>query len=212
MILYIVRHGESQRNVQPVGPHDCDLTPQGERQAERTAQWLQGKGIHTLYTSPAIRTLMTASRIGQALGLRPKAWVPLVEWGYLFDEPGLTGREIRARFPDVELDNTFEDEQGWARHISKESWDELLARAQRVVQELQRRHPVGSGAVAVVTHAHLAGYLVGALLGIHRADGWDGVIHHDNCGVSCFEFHESLVVQHYVNARAHLAGFIRADV
>lgn len=204
MVLYIVRHGQSERNVNLSGPYDCPLTELGERQAQLTGEWLEGRGIEFLYCSPTIRALQTAEIVGTALALTPKTWADIVEWGYLFDEPGLTARAMRDAFPDVEVDPSLPDDRGWAEGTTNESWAELYQRAGRIKQELLQRHPVGSPPVAMITHEHFARYLVGVLLGLASPDHWQGKIRHHNCGITCIEFQEDHTVLQFANAHFHL--------
>lgn len=208
MFLYIVRHGQSERNRDRSGPFDCPLTGVGEEQARRAAEWLADKGIETVYCSPSIRTLQTATAIGKRLGLRPKAWGDLVEWGFLFDSPGLTGKEMRTRFPDIEIDDSFRDDVPWIAHKDDESWTELKERARSVLETILERHPTGSSPVALVTHAHFARFLIGEAIGFSEVEGLGGVIEHYNCGITAIEFRPDRTILWYLNAHGHLGDLI----
>jgi len=208
MLLYLIRHGQSVRNVLADGPHDCALTQVGERQAELTGAWLAGRGIQTLYCSPAIRTIQTAVAIGRALNLKPKVWDLLIEVGYLFEEPGLTGRELKENYPDVEIDGEFPADTGWAAHITQESWDELYARACLLKEEIIKRHPMGSPPAAFVTHAHVIRFLIGAFLEFGNPEHWKALFLQNNCGVTCVELRPDRCAIHFVNSHAHLGDLV----
>lgn len=208
MVLYIVRHGQSERNRLRSGPFDCPLTELGLKQAARTADWLLGRGIATIYCSPAIRTLQTASVIGRRLGVRPKAWAELVEWGYLFDSPGLTGRQMRRDFPDIEIDDTFPDDTPWIAHRTNETWPELEERAREVLRVLRERHPPGSAPVLLVTHEHFARFLIAGAVGFKELHGLGGVIRHYNGGVSALELTENGTIVRYINEHGHLVDML----
>lgn len=208
MILYIVRHGQSQRNVALSGPFDCELTELGARQADLTGAWLKDKGIGTLYCSPSIRTLQTASHISRHLGLKPIAWADIVEWGYLFDSPGLTGKQMRTAFPNVEIDESFVDDVCWIAHRTTETWGELRERATSCLNQLLLKHPPESAPVALVTHAHFARYFVSAALGLTEPEGLGGVIQHYNCGVTAMEFREGRRILWFSNAHGHLGSLV----
>lgn len=210
MVLYIVRHGQSERNVTGSGPFDCPLTELGMEQAERAGAWLVDKGIETIYCSPSIRTLQTATIISRHLGVRPQAWGEIVEWGYLFDSPGLTGKQMRTDFPGVDFDDSFADDVPWIEHKTDEAWAELAERAQSVLKFLKTQHPVGSAPVALVTHAHFARYLVAAAMGYKETEGHGGVVQHCNCGITKLEFKEDRVIVWYLNAHGHL-GDLKTD-
>jgi broad specificity phosphatase PhoE len=60
----LVQHGDKERL-----PGDPGLTELGRGQAAVTAPWLQGIGLHALYSSPLPRARETAEPIGHATGL-----------------------------------------------------------------------------------------------------------------------------------------------
>ena len=62
--IYLVQHGDKERM-----PGDPGLTELGRGQAVVTARWLQGIGLHSLYSSPLRRARETAAPIGHATGL-----------------------------------------------------------------------------------------------------------------------------------------------
>lgn len=208
MILYIVRHGQSERNLALSGPHDCNLTDTGFKQADLAGAWLKGKGIETIYSSPSIRTLQTATAITRHVGVRPKTWADIVEWGYLFDCPGLTGKEMRDTYPDIEIDPSLVDDKPWIAHKNSEEWPDLVTRAQGVLDKLLREHPPGSAPVALVTHAHFARHLIAVAMGYSEVQGLGGVIQHYNCGITAMEFQEERRILWYTNQHSHLGDLI----
>ena len=71
-VVYLVQHAEKQR-----APGDPALTARGVAQAARTARWLAGRGVRSLFSSPQRRAWQTAQVIGSALGLTvvPDPWL-----------------------------------------------------------------------------------------------------------------------------------------
>lgn len=68
--IYIARHGESVANVERRYPTpDVPLSENGIKQARTLAEFLVGKDIKAIYTSPAVRALETARICGERLGL-----------------------------------------------------------------------------------------------------------------------------------------------
>lgn len=69
--LYLVRHGETElnRDGKARGRADALLDDTGERQIERTAKWLQDKGIRAVVCSPVPRALESGQFIAQTLGV-----------------------------------------------------------------------------------------------------------------------------------------------
>ncbi len=207
-MLYIVRHGQSQRNLTLSGPFDCELTELGKRQADRAGAWLAGKGIQTVYCSPAIRTLQTATAVSRHLGVKPVAWADLVEWGFLFDCPGLTGKEMRGSYPEIAIGAEFSDDTCWIDHKNTETWSELSERARGCLLRLLSQHPVAGPPVALVTHAHFARYLVSEALGYTEPAGLGGVIQHYNCGVSALEFTPERRILWFANEHGYLGDLL----
>jgi broad specificity phosphatase PhoE len=63
-LIYLVQHGDKQRLA-----GDPGLTERGRDQARGTARWLQGAGLHALFSSPLRRARETAAAIAAATGL-----------------------------------------------------------------------------------------------------------------------------------------------
>jgi broad specificity phosphatase PhoE len=63
-MVYLVQHGDKE----PL-PGDPGLTELGRQQATRTGQWLSGRGIAALWTSPMRRARETADCIASVTGL-----------------------------------------------------------------------------------------------------------------------------------------------
>ncbi|MEZ0227618.1 MAG: histidine phosphatase family protein [Planctomycetota bacterium] len=108
--VYLVRHGESEANLDPTaykkGDHAIGLTPRGAEQAiaaaERLAREIAAKhpgGDPIVWTSPYERCRRTAAPIAERLGcpLKENVLIREQEFG-LFD--GLTDDECGDRFPE----------------------------------------------------------------------------------------------------------------
>lgn len=86
MKVYLIRHAQSAENVLNMRvrstikdfnelvrrSHAAPLTEEGEIQAKLVVEKLAGARIERLYSSPFVRTLATATAIGQALHLTPQ--------------------------------------------------------------------------------------------------------------------------------------------
>jgi probable phosphoglycerate mutase len=69
--IYYVRHGENRANLTKEFSHhkiDYPLTLKGVLQARQTAEYLLGKGVEVLYSSPLLRAQETAEIIAGRLG------------------------------------------------------------------------------------------------------------------------------------------------
>ncbi len=68
MKIYILRHGESVANAESRLPtRDTPLTEKGQFHAHGSAEYLAGKGVEVVFTSPLRRALQTAQIIAGEL-------------------------------------------------------------------------------------------------------------------------------------------------
>ncbi|MDP9374559.1 MAG: histidine phosphatase family protein [Chloroflexota bacterium] len=149
--LYLIRHGESVPNVEPIigGMRgDAGLTARGREQAALLEARLRAEGLRAdrLYASTLPRARETAEYVARALGLPA---VPDDELHELRpgEADGLTVDEWRARYggfdgPMAEIDPFRPFAPGG------ESWATFLSRAGAALARLVARHP-GETIVAV---------------------------------------------------------------
>lgn len=234
MNIYIIRHGESEENSGVSASGDAALTPRGREQARRTGRWLAGVDPQPtrILISPAVRTLQTAHLIRDALPVSAVVVPDLCEHGLLYDNDGLSGDEILSRFgstagtagtelpPELELPADFPKTHGWARGLEGETKTAFVARVDRVLSRyvgdgygdgagIHDQDP-GAPAIALVTHAHIGGFILGRLLDIPEHLLSKRRLRHMNCGVSRIEFTESYRQLHFANATWHLGDQISA--
>jgi broad specificity phosphatase PhoE len=212
MILYIIRHGQSGENDGSTGSHDSHLTETGIEQARRTGRWLAGLEQHgleetpprTIFVSPARRTLETAREIAIQCGSAMHVLPGVCEYGNLYDDPGLTGSEIRTIVPDATLPDSIRDDHGWASDLPGETKPDLLRRVDETIRFLTSAFPPGNAPVALVTHAHFSGFLLGRLFEIPPEVLSKNRLRLYNSGVAKIEFTESYKVMHFLNRTSHL--------
>jgi len=127
-VIYIARHGETAWTItgQHTGLTDLPLTPQGETNARRLANRLQGMVFAKVLTSPLQRARQTCALAG--FGSVAEVDSDLVEWNYGKYE-GLRSSEIRAQRPDWQL---FRDGAPGG-----DSPAQVMARADRVVKRVR---------------------------------------------------------------------------
>ena len=219
MQLYFIRHGQSQNNASwDTSGSDAErvadpaLTPLGQRQAQRVAEFLttgdphfqfagrdaqNGRGfpITHLYCSLMMRAVQTATPIAKALGLPLMAWPDVHEHGgiYMDDaagvqhgQPGLTRTQCAAQFPDLIVPDWL-DERGWWQSRPYESDELYRERAKRFVHELLARHSNSKDSVAVVSHGAFFTQMMRTLLGANHYEGqnWFAM---NNCAISRLDF------------------------
>lgn len=178
MRVVFVRHGESEGNASGIaqGRLDFGLTPLGLRQAEVTAKALAASGFRPgrVISSPLRRARETADLIADALGLPLERDEALAEYD-IGEASGLSGAEIRARFPGVA--------SAWARgerpEIPGEEGREVFHA--RVTGFLERMREA-NGDVIAVAHGGVLNAICHIVLGIdHRRPG---VFRVENCSIS----------------------------
>jgi len=152
--IYLTRHGETDFNVAGRIGGDGDLSPHGQQFANKLAEFVEREDIPNLrvWTSLMKRTIQTASQI-QA----PKEhWKALDEIDAGVCE-GLTYEEIQQKHPD-EFVQRDRDKYHY-RYQGGESYQDLVARLEPVIMELERQENV-----MVVCHQAVARCLLAYFL------------------------------------------------
>lgn len=167
--LVLLRHGQTQwsRAGRHTGGTDVELTPEGERQAERAGALLGGRAFALVLSSPLRRAYDTAVRALAATGGPGPAdgQVPtdarLAEWDY-GELEGVTTADWVADHPGWVL---WRDgcPGGESVHDVARRVDSLLA--ERVLPAL------AGGDVLLVAHGHLLRVLTARYLGLPGAAG-----------------------------------------
>ena len=176
--IWLLRHGAPQApdgEKRCISATDLPLSPQGEGQALQAADFLAGRGVAAICTSPLRRCRETAEILAKRLGLTPVVCEALREVS-VGEWEGLTFREIRERWPDLY------EERG--RHIGScpppggESFTAAGARLDAALRSLLREN---RGDIVAVTHGGIArGWLCGALpldpdLALTLRQPWGGI-------------------------------------
>jgi broad specificity phosphatase PhoE len=155
--LTLVRHGEPVRGDDEAGRFDPGLSPRGQVEAARVAEFLAGEHHDALYVSPLRRARQTAEFITERTGL-----VPMVEEGIAeFDR--LTGythfEELRAS-GDPRYDAYLAgDLTPWRTTVQQ--FREQITTA---VEAIVARHP--GQRVLLVTHGGVENVFLAGILGI----------------------------------------------
>jgi 2,3-bisphosphoglycerate-dependent phosphoglycerate mutase len=196
MEIIFIRHGQSSNNAltdpsQRV--QDPLLTPTGEQQARRVADYIAGGehlvgGNHAeakdarppldrLYCSAMVRAMQTAEPIGKALGLNPEVWIDIHEFGGIFLErpdggsdgfPGQKRGEVETRFPAYVLPPALGEDGWWSG--PRESLEAKQERVERSAAALWQRAE-SNERIGLVTHGDYMSALLKVLLGVKdRAD------------------------------------------
>ena len=151
MLLYIVRHGQTDYNIirRIQGQSNSQLTDLGKQQASLLAKRLERTAFDAFYTSDLDRAMDTARTI-HPIGdfvldkrLRERSFG---QW------QGLNYMEIKKEFPELiaryeSYDPTFAPPGG-------ESWNQMRERAKSFIDDMAARH-ANAAAVLAVSHGGL---------------------------------------------------------
>jgi probable phosphoglycerate mutase len=199
--LILVRHGETEGNVQQVwhGAMDAPLTKRGRKQvaatARRVAALLERAPLSAFYVSPLARAQSTAEAIAAATGVTPVIDADLREFD-LGEWEGRTFRDLRERedlWGRWSRDPWFAPPQG-------ESPRSFNQRAVDAMQRLAVRHCGGN--VLVVTHSGVISAVLASWLG-DGAEDWRRWEPH-NCAITLLEWDGERWDAECVNDVAHL--------
>jgi broad specificity phosphatase PhoE len=157
-VVYLARHGETAWTIsrQHTGVTDLPLTAQGEAEATRLGQRLQGLTFAAVLTSPLRRAVRTCELAG--FGPMAEVEADLMEWNYGTYE-GRTTAEIHAERPGWQL---FRDGAP-----EGESSDQIGARADGVI----RRVRAIEGDVLLFSSGHFLRVFAARWLGLEPGAG-----------------------------------------
>merc|ERR1719300_1119216 len=206
--IYLTRHGESYNNIHGRIGGDSELSVRGEQFADRLGEFVKSISEENpnvkIWTSWMKRTIDTAAKID---GVQER-WKTLneIDSGVCYD---LTYEEIKSRWP-----NDFESRDAdkfHYRYPRGESYEDLVARLEPVIMELERKD-----CVLVIGHQAVNRCLLGYFLEIPENElPWQEVPLHTvikltpkayGCGVEYIDLNVPRVSTH--RAKPSIPGFL----
>jgi 2,3-bisphosphoglycerate-dependent phosphoglycerate mutase len=175
--FYIVRHGQSQANLERVvqGPAvDTPLTEKGIRQAEELAEAMKDKHFDAIYSSDTVRASQTAGIIAKRLGLQVHTSHQIRERSF-GKYVGMDVDEFLAKYRDFDS-MTTQEKLEYQIDENEESNLSGLMRLTGFLQETALDHP--GETVLVVTHEGL----IRSFLIYNSQGDFDTIGGLDNCG------------------------------
>ena len=183
MKLVIVRHGETESNVQHkvMGQLDSPLTAKGIQQAKAIADRLLRLKFTSLYSSDLGRAVQTANIIAEICGKKIIFDAELREWNMGIFQ-GLTVSEMHEKFPQERQDY---EQIGDEYIIPKgESLTQCRARGFRILNAIAERHSDEN--VVVVTHGCVLMGFFEMVLDLRSGNTWRFKL--DNANFCTFEY------------------------
>ncbi len=161
-ILYLVRHGVTQSNIEGkhIGQREEDLTEEGRHQAWDLAQLLRNERLDAIYSSPLRRAVDTAVEIARHHPTLVIVRDPRLNELNLGIFDGYTSEEARRLFRDNY--KSREDDKFGFRIPNGESYRDLMDRVKPFVDEVMQKFENDS--VCVVGHQGLNRALLGWLV------------------------------------------------
>ncbi len=210
--LLLIRHAQSNNNANPehLRIPDPGLTDLGIEQANCAARWLERRNVTHLYASPFLRAMLTVEPISKQLRLPVTIRADIFEQGGCYQghvpgeevgQPGMSGEQIRERFPGWQVDMAISS-SGWWASRPYESFIQAQQRARSVVEWFNSELAVIPGCHAIVTHGDFKHLLVSELLAKSRGVREWGPIH--NTSISRFAFNDGTWQLDWFNSAHHL--------
>lgn len=182
MELYIIRHGETDWNIEKrlQGRSDTELNAYGIELAEITSEALKDVKFDRIYSSPLKRAYKTAEIIRGDRDLPILTDERLIEISFGEYE----GIAVSERPP--EFQNFFDDPDNYVPAKGGETYEELVARASDFIEKIVVPASTEIDCMLIVAHGALNKALMVNLNHQKIKDMWAGIFQR-NCCVNIYE-------------------------
>ena len=197
--VYLVRHGETAWNKEEIfrGRTDISLNEIGFREAELVGDYLKGKDIHVIYSSPLSRAMETARSIAQVFNLKVQPLEGIIDMSFGKWE-GVSLKEVQTR--DGELYRQWREEPHLITLPGGESLDEVRVRAMAALEEVIRYHKGMN--IVLVSHRVINKVIICGILGIGNSHFWQ--IGQGTAAVNLIQYKEGKYILSLLNETCHL--------
>ncbi len=180
MLLYIIRHGESEANAGGYhsGQSCVHLTERGRKQAAKTREFVKNIDFDELYVSDVLRTQETAEIIFPDA---PRTFIPLAREVNNTAMHGKNKHQLTEIYGQLYLDCREKFDYA-PLGIDCESLSHLSGRAKKLLDWAEKQD---KEKICIVSHAGFILALAGHVLGI---DPHSRHLSCDNASVSIFEY------------------------
>ena len=182
MIIYMMRHGETDWNVQHLfqGRTDIPLNENGRKVADWTRDGLKDVHFDIAFCSPLCRAKETAQIILEGRDIELIEDERIIEMGF-------------GEYEATSMVDGDEDIKTFFLHPDKyvdkkgiEPFETVLGRTNDFLNELIENSLFQDSTILVVSHGATLRGLIGAFKGIAVKDFWVGGVH-KNCGMTIVE-------------------------
>ena len=174
--LYIIRHGQSQGNVERITDglsitdlHDPRLTELGKKQAVACGERFKETDFDTVYSSALLRAVETATEIikKQPYDKTLKVLPYLTEAGVSPEYSHSSFSEINKINEKTVLADDIDPEKSLFYHNNTSDEADLFERAEKALEYIKAHQREGEK-IAIVSHAAFITYLVFSLMGYKK--------------------------------------------
>jgi broad specificity phosphatase PhoE len=208
--IYLIRHGQTAWNKEEIfrGRTDISLNEIGLREAELVGEYLKGKDIHVIYSSPLSRAMETARRIAQVFNLKVQPLEGISDMSFGKWE----GRPLKeVQILDRELYRQWREQPHLVRLPGGEGLEDVRVRSMAALEEVIRLH--AGNTLVLISHRVVTKVLICGILGIDNSHFWQ--IGQDTGAVNLIQFKEGRYVLSLLNETCHLKplkeGRVKAD-
>lgn len=151
MLLYLVRHGQSEGNKANVHQTpDLPLSEEGVKQAEFLAKRLKDIKFDLIYSSPIERAKETVEIINKYHQSPIEFWESISEWKSPTQIRGKSSSDPEAHNIIESIANSLREGKWDYQYSDEESFGELSERAKQVLKHLEEKH--GTETILCVSH------------------------------------------------------------
>lgn len=199
MKIFIIRHGETNKNITQTVHHKGDLEDLNElgiAQISKAAKSLINSRITTIYSSNELRAKHSAQILTDTLQCKqtPIQGFEERDWGLYSDKPW---PEIKAILDPLTIDERFN-----FTPPNGESWKQFEQRLADALNEVI--HQSSEESIVIVTHAGAIRALIPYLLHIPREESFK--YDPSNASITEFEYDGRTFTNIRVNDVSHLEG------
>lgn len=182
MIIYMMRHGETEWNKQHLfqGRTDIPLNENGRKVAELTRDGMKDIPFDVAFCSPLSRAKETAQIILEGREIELIEDERIIEMG--FGEYEATSMNVL----DDKMKLFFERPELYKDDKGVETFEEVIERAEDFLKELSENEKYQNSMILVAAHGAMLRGLLCAFKCNPVSKFWEGGVH-KNCGVSIVE-------------------------
>jgi broad specificity phosphatase PhoE len=197
--IYLVRHGQTAWNKEEIfrGRIDIPLNEMGFREAELVGEYLKGRDIHVIYSSPLLRAKETARRIAQVFNLKVQTLGGIIDMNFGKWE-GHPLKEVQIH--DEELYQQWRKLPHRVRLPGGESLDEVRIRAMAALGAVVESHHGNN--IVLVSHRVINKVIICGVLEIDNSHFWQ--IGQDTAAINLIQFKEGKYILSLLNETCHL--------